>query len=289
MRTKLDSDIISRAARARLASEQARADIHGYLYGNGPSSFRGEAASSKPYGEFGPSSDAGPRHSGESSKHTKSDFSKYRHSYNVRDSAEFGGDFSSDFDKFWQDCMSGWDKRMAAEKRNFEENMRNQAKREYEYTSARNRRDYEAHAAREKARREARGNPYASYHSQSDHAPPMFNKIRKPRKTNDEAKRGVWEVEWEAFSRAAKEVVGSIKYSDVPWLPAECNVSGVSESDTAAQRKRKFRDAMLRWHPDKFVSNFGSALSEAEVEPIMRRVTEIAAALFEEIEAWNYT
>ena len=45
--------------------------------------------------------------------------------------------------------------------------------------------------------------------------------------------------------------VQELKGADIPWLPA-ASVSGCTVSMDEAERKKRLRSALLRWHPDKF-------------------------------------
>jgi hypothetical protein len=45
--------------------------------------------------------------------------------------------------------------------------------------------------------------------------------------------------------------VQELKGADIPWPPA-ASVSGCTASMGEAERKKRLRSALLRWHPDKF-------------------------------------
>ena len=47
----------------------------------------------------------------------------------------------------------------------------------------------------------------------------------------------------------------------------------------AIEWKRRLREELLRWHPDKFQGNYGALLLEADGDRIMHRVQAICEAL----------
>ena len=60
--------------------------------------------------------------------------------------------------------------------------------------------------------------------------------------------------------------------ADVPWPPLTCPVSGVRKSDNGEVRKHALKLALLRWHPDKFLSSHGGKLRDAEREGVIEKV-----------------
>ena len=53
----------------------------------------------------------------------------------------------------------------------------------------------------------------------------------------------------------------------------------VAHRGGAADRKAAFRQASLRWHPDKFQAKYGRLLHDDEREAIMDKVTETFQAI----------
>ena len=68
-----------------------------------------------------------------------------------------------------------------------------------------------------------------------------------------------------------------IRMRDVPWPAVDAAALGLNGSN--AQRKKAFRAASLRWHPDKFMQSFGGRLAPEEADEIMQRVTEVSQAI----------
>jgi hypothetical protein len=82
-------------------------------------------------------------------------------------------------------------------------------------------------------------------------------------------------MEWEAF--ASLPEARTIRMRDVPWPKIDAKALGFEGSN--AERKKAFRNASLRWHPDKFLQSFGGRLDEAERDAILQRVTEVSQAI----------
>ncbi|KAK3265986.1 hypothetical protein CYMTET_25365 [Cymbomonas tetramitiformis] len=169
--------------------------------------------------------------------------------------------------EFWKEC---------------EEFLRREQEREREYTREKSRRD----------RAEARGEeeeeiPREESYRQSSSMPSeeFWRSQSSKRKQISEFKRSEWEETWARFCEVGHE--RELNYEDIPWLPDDCTVSGVLATDTSAERKRKYHTAMLRWHPDKFISAFGKYLVEADRARIEEKVTHTASLLFNEIEAFR--
>lgn len=53
-----------------------------------------------------------------------------------------------------------------------------------------------------------------------------------------------------------------ISYTDIPWPLCLPTISGATSSDSAGENKKKMRQALLRWHPDKWA-------------PVLDRVREV--------------
>lgn len=83
------------------------------------------------------------------------------------------------------------------------------------------------------------------------------------------------QADWESFARLGDGAV--IRMSDVPWPMLDKTSLGLDGG--AAARKRAFRAASLRWHPDKFLQAFGSRLHPGERDAILQKVTETSQAI----------
>lgn len=77
-------------------------------------------------------------------------------------------------------------------------------------------------------------------------------------------------------------MAGPIIYGDVPWLGASDDgaqaliLHGVS---SAAERKKRLRQELMRWHPDKFVAKFGSSLISGDQDRITEGVKRVSQLL----------
>ena len=77
-----------------------------------------------------------------------------------------------------------------------------------------------------------------------------------------------------------------MRLADVPWPTLDAATFGLDERHTSvSERKAAFRVASLRWHPDRFVQNFGGVLADADREEIMGRVTEVSQTINEIFQA----
>ena len=45
------------------------------------------------------------------------------------------------------------------------------------------------------------------------------------------------------------------------------------------ERRRAYRTASLRWHPDRFESSYGELLCDSEREAVLLRVTQVSQAV----------
>jgi hypothetical protein len=94
---------------------------------------------------------------------------------------------------------------------------------------------------------------------------------------NDEqmydARRKLHDERWKIFERNPPEV---IDHGDVPWPPpGDLLGDGVGRRGppiSTAELKRRCKDFMMRWHPDKWI---GRKLCEENRERIMRDVTNV--------------
>ena len=85
--------------------------------------------------------------------------------------------------------------------------------------------------------------------------------------------------DWERF--CARPDDAAIGMRDVPWPVLDAASLGLDPRHTpsAAERKARFRQQSLRWHPDKFVQAFGGRLDAAERDAVLQRVTEVSQAI----------
>lgn len=120
-------------------------------------------------------------------------------------------------------------------------------------------------------------------------------------KGNAAGQRAAYQTRWVAL--LALPVGRQLSMSDVPWIVASpvkgegtqsgqggaqdlealrrLVMHGVDGQDRAAVRKR-LREELLRWHPDKFIARFGSRLppaSHPERDAVLQRVTATSQAL----------
>eukprot|EP00518_Triparma_eleuthera_P012740 CAMPEP_0182485564 /NCGR_PEP_ID=MMETSP1319-20130603/45491_1 /TAXON_ID=172717 /ORGANISM="Bolidomonas pacifica, Strain RCC208" /LENGTH=513 /DNA_ID=CAMNT_0024687555 /DNA_START=69 /DNA_END=1607 /DNA_ORIENTATION=+ len=132
----------------------------------------------------------------------------------------------------------------------------------------------------EKREEEKRGQPKRASGSGVHYSDPLeaeLNKFRerakreqKSRRLDDVAVR-TYESMWSGFEALASKVqAGSIRFDNIPWLPVlvlmgpggkeSWRVIGVDEHASFEDKKAALRAQTMRWHPDKFLSRFGSAL-----------------------------
>ncbi len=97
---------------------------------------------------------------------------------------------------------------------------------------------------------------------------------------------------WERFitkyaGAGGDEAAGVICFDNVPW-PAPAAGGDVAEEammlpaalrNNADARRRAVREALRRWHPDKFGQRFGGRLAAADRERILERVKAVSQAL----------
>lgn len=77
-----------------------------------------------------------------------------------------------------------------------------------------------------------------------------------------------------------------ISHKDVPWLPQvsppdSFKVIGISEHVSTDCKRAALRHARLRWHPDRFLSKFGTSLAPEDKKRIMQDV----ASTFQRVDA----
>jgi NF-kappa-B inhibitor-like protein 1 len=99
-------------------------------------------------------------------------------------------------------------------------------------------------------------------------------KLKQARQAPRKMKRHV--NAWAGFEADVDDgTIAEIGLSDIPFPPKD-NVlllANRGQDATGAERKRAFRAASLRWHPDKFVQRFGARLHDTERDDILDKVT----------------
>jgi hypothetical protein len=108
----------------------------------------------------------------------------------------------------------------------------------------------------------------------------------------DAARAAAHALAWERFitkyaGASGDEAAGVIRFDTVPW-PAPAAGGDVAEEammlpaalrHDADARRRAVREALRRWHPDKFGQRFGGRLAAADRERILERVKAVSQAL----------
>lgn len=84
---------------------------------------------------------------------------------------------------------------------------------------------------------------------------------------------------WGSFEQKASN--GSVRVTDVPWPTSLPTVSGIADSDSAAEKKKKLRAALMRWHPDKW-GRIIDSVSKDEQSLVMERVKEVTQRILDE-------
>lgn len=85
---------------------------------------------------------------------------------------------------------------------------------------------------------------------------------------------------WEAVE--AKVQAGAALHSaDIPWPGGLPSVAGIAPGDGPADKKRKLRAALLRWHPDKWHTYLEKVVPN-EREDVLSRVKDVTLRLLEE-------
>ena len=92
------------------------------------------------------------------------------------------------------------------------------------------------------------------------------------------AKRAAYEAKWQSLVTMS----GPVLHADVPWLPDNENgaqaliLYGVQN---AAERKKRLRLELMRWHPDKFVAKFGGRVIAKDRERVAEGVKRVSQML----------
>ena len=89
-----------------------------------------------------------------------------------------------------------------------------------------------------------------------------------------EAAYAAFEQAFAAFEAAPPEEQ-NYGLADVPWPPQTCPVSGMRKGEAPELKKQRLKLALLRWHPDKFMTSHGGKLIEAEREAVIDKVNAI--------------
>ena len=86
---------------------------------------------------------------------------------------------------------------------------------------------------------------------------------------------------WLRFEQKHSGGVGTIRAADIPWPPLDDAAAlGLdARYASSADRRRAFRTANLRWHPDRFVQAWGGLLAADERDAVLQRVTEVSQAI----------
>ena len=80
-----------------------------------------------------------------------------------------------------------------------------------------------------------------------------------------------WEASFADFERSLDGSCFGV--DDVPWPPQGCLVTGIRRGDSEEVQRQRIKQALLRWHPDKFLTRHASKLEEGAVAEIMERVS----------------
>jgi hypothetical protein len=104
------------------------------------------------------------------------------------------------------------------------------------------------------------------------------------------AKKARYEAQWEFFCSEAKPRGTDKIQVEIPWiLPLEIlNSSRAKEEleqmlwsdvDGPGEKKKVVRKQLIRWHPDKFMSQFGNCIDPAEVDVVRQGVNMVSQLL----------
>lgn len=93
-----------------------------------------------------------------------------------------------------------------------------------------------------------------------------------------------YEVAWAQFTAQVESGGPEVRCADVPWPLDLPSVSGIDYRDSKADQKKKLRDALLRWHPDKW-SPILVKVREADQPHVLERVKEVTQRILAEKQA----
>ena len=89
------------------------------------------------------------------------------------------------------------------------------------------------------------------------------------------------EVDWNNFSALPPQ---SISFSNVPFPPCDNDVLEFTSTVNDIRPSKAYHLACLRYHPDKFMQQFGKYLLPCETESIVARLTAITQSINSEWE-----
>lgn len=91
---------------------------------------------------------------------------------------------------------------------------------------------------------------------------------------------------WAAFEKKIGGAVAPLGLGDIPWPLSLPSVSGAGPSEEPAARKKKLRNALLRWHPDK-CERWMARVKEADRKKVTERVKEVTRLILKEKERFG--
>ena len=89
-----------------------------------------------------------------------------------------------------------------------------------------------------------------------------------------------WRALWDSFWTTNDTVVAE----DIPWPSEHCSIIGVKSGDSAASKKKKLRQALLTFHPDKFQSRILPKVAEKDRGEVIGRIKGVTQRLMAEKE-----
>jgi hypothetical protein len=94
------------------------------------------------------------------------------------------------------------------------------------------------------------------------------------------------EVEAQAAASSESSEIILLAFDDVPWPPFEAlddylveMAAGGGGGGGHRALRRAYRQACLRWHPDKFAARWGRAVREGDRERVAQRVHQLSQAI----------
>jgi len=153
-----------------------------------------------------------------------------------------------------------------------------------EVREAKRREEKKARQAEMEARWKQRGKEDARKSAPSEEPQqPRFTRIPGAAAAKEALGAALRQPGWEDFEKKVSQDT-RLCLAEVPWpkeLPA--TVSEVSSVDSLADRKRKLRKAVLRWHPDKWARAI-PLFGEAERTEVLERVKAVTRRILAEKE-----
>lgn len=91
---------------------------------------------------------------------------------------------------------------------------------------------------------------------------------------------------WSSFEQKLQTAASSqkspwLRCADIPWPTSLPAVSGASAGDDPAEKKKKLRSALMRWHPDKWAPILEQVV-ESERAQVMDQVKHVTQRILEE-------